>query len=169
MPYRGCKYSGRRRIPLHQMTFKPRCAIRAVSRRGVSPSLILVSAEAWVVECTGCKCLIVCCGIDPQVEHGQTKPATAPISSTVLNCPCCNSDYRYGSKDIIRGNPKRNPACSRKHQPPKRDGAVVIAASIVAAIRLRGEAITNSPKVTAAVSDSLQLARMVMARLERGS
>jgi hypothetical protein len=53
--------------------------------------------------------------------------------------------------------------------PPKQDGAVVIAASIVAAIRLRGEPIARSPKVTAAVSDSIQLTRMVTERLERGS
>jgi hypothetical protein len=85
----------------------------------------------------------------------------------VLQCLCCGSTYRYGAKDIERGVPKRNPACLRK-QAPKQDGALLIAASIVAAIRLRGEPITHSPKVTATVADSLQLARMVLTRLERG-
>jgi hypothetical protein len=66
----------------------------------------------------------------------------------------------------MRGLPRRNPACLRK-QPSKQDGALLVAASIVAAIRLRGEPISHSPKVAATVSDSLQLARMVMARLER--
>lgn len=67
---------------------------------------------------------------------------------------------------MVRGVPRRNPGCLRK-QTPKQDGALLMAASIVAAIRLRGETITPSPKVTAAISDSLQLARMVMARMER--
>jgi hypothetical protein len=44
----------------------------------------------------------------------------------------------------------------------------VVAASIVAAIRLRGEPINQSPKVVSTVADSIQLARMVIARLERG-
>jgi hypothetical protein len=50
----------------------------------------------------------------------------------------------------------------------KMDSAVVVAASIVAAIRLRGEPINQSPKVASTVADSIQLARMVMARMERG-
>jgi hypothetical protein len=68
-------------------------------------------------------------------------------------------------KHLVRGIPRRNPACVRKQ--PKQDGALLIAASIVAAIRLRGEPFTHSPKVAATVADSLQLARMVMARMER--
>jgi len=129
-----------------------------------------VAAEAWVVECAGCKCLIVACGIDPQDEHGKPKPTETPLKSAVLNCPCCNSDYRYAGGSIMRGRPKRNPACvGRNEQPrPKQDGAVVIAASIVAAIRLRGEPVAHSPKVMATISDSVQLARMVIAKLERG-
>jgi hypothetical protein len=134
-----------------------------------SPSLFFVSAEAWIVECAGCKCLIVACGIDPQDEHGKSQTTETPLKSVVLNCPCCDGDYRYAGNSIMRGRPKRNPACMRRQEQPrpKQDGALVIAASIVAVIRLRGEAIANSPKVTAAVSDSLQLARMVMARLDK--
>jgi hypothetical protein len=44
-------------------------------------------------------------------------------------------------------------------------GALLIAASLIAAIRLRGEPITASPKVVAVISDSLKLARMVLQRL----
>jgi hypothetical protein len=125
-----------------------------------------MSAEAWVVECASCKCCILCFAIDPQTEHGRSENPP-PQTSAVLSCPCCGSDYRYSGRDIVRGRPKRNPACLRK-QAPKQDGALLIAASIVAAIRLRGEPITHSPKVAATVADSLQLARMVMARLEGG-
>jgi hypothetical protein len=43
----------------------------------------------------------------------------------------------------------------------RENGAMLIAASIIAAIRLRGEPITRSPKVISTVSDSVTLARMV--------
>ena len=131
-----------------------------------------MAAEAWIVECTGCKCLITCCAIDPQEEHGKLDPPACPIQSAVLNCPCCASDYRYSGADIRRGRPQRNSLCQSrppKSQPQsqsKLDGALLISASIVAAIRLRAEPVTRSPKVVATVADSIQLARMVMARLE---
>ena len=44
-------------------------------------------------------------------------------------------------------------------------GALLIAASLIAAIRLRGEPITSSPKVVSTISDSLTLARMVLQRI----
>jgi len=44
-------------------------------------------------------------------------------------------------------------------------GALLIAASLVAAIRLRGEPITQSPKVVATISDSVKLARVVLQRI----
>lgn len=105
-----------------------------------------MSAEAWVVECAGCKCLIVACGIDPQDEHGKPPRIIAPLSSAVITCSCCGSDYRYAGNDMKRGVPKRNTLCQRTQPNGKMDGAVVVAASIVAAIRLRGEEITHSPK-----------------------
>jgi hypothetical protein len=120
-----------------------------------------------VVECATCHCVIVAFARDPQLEHGKSEALLPPQSSCVLECICCGSAYRYSGADFVTGTPKRNPACLRK-QAPKQDGALLIAASIVAAIRLRGEPITHSPKVAATVADSLQLARMVMARLERG-
>jgi hypothetical protein len=44
-------------------------------------------------------------------------------------------------------------------------GALLVAATLVAAIRLRGEPITRSPKVVATISDSITLARMVLRRI----
>jgi hypothetical protein len=50
------------------------------------------------------------------------------------------------------------------------DGALLVAASIVAAIRLRGqEIVPRSPKLVAVVSDSVLLARTLMAAIERDS
>ena len=54
-------------------------------------------------------------------------------------------------------------------EPPKTDerlkGALLVAATLVAAIRLRGEPITNSPKVIATIHDSIKLARMLLRSL----
>jgi hypothetical protein len=44
-------------------------------------------------------------------------------------------------------------------------GALLIAASLIAAIRLRGEPINQSPKVVATIADSITLARMVLQRI----
>jgi hypothetical protein len=46
-------------------------------------------------------------------------------------------------------------------------GALVIAASIIAAIRLRGGPIRPSPKLAIVIAESVQLARLVMRELRR--
>jgi hypothetical protein len=49
----------------------------------------------------------------------------------------------------------------------KETGALLIAASIVAVIRLRGQHVKPSPKLTATIKDSVDLARRVLDELER--
>jgi len=49
----------------------------------------------------------------------------------------------------------------------RENGALLIAACIVAAIRLRGEPIVRSPKDMATISDSVQWARLVLQELQR--
>ena len=44
-------------------------------------------------------------------------------------------------------------------------GALLVAATLTAAIRLRGEPINNSPKVVATIQDSIKLAQMVLRNL----
>ncbi len=44
-------------------------------------------------------------------------------------------------------------------------GALLVAATLTAAIRLRGEPISNSPKVAATIQDSIKLAQMVLRNL----
>jgi hypothetical protein len=46
-------------------------------------------------------------------------------------------------------------------------GALLIAASIIAAIRLRGEPIRPSPKLAATLAESVALAKMVLRELQR--
>lgn len=44
-------------------------------------------------------------------------------------------------------------------------GALLVAATLAAAIRLRGEPIANTPKVISTIHDSVKLARMVLRTL----
>ncbi len=60
---------------------------------------------------------------------------------------------------IILAMPTESPAEDRQR------GALLIAACLIAAILLRGEPITHSPKVVSAISESLTLARMVLQRI----
>jgi hypothetical protein len=48
----------------------------------------------------------------------------------------------------------------------RENGALLIAASIVAAIRLRGQEIQPSPRLTCVIKDSVSLARLVLAEIE---
>jgi hypothetical protein len=48
----------------------------------------------------------------------------------------------------------------------KQRGALLIAASLIAAIRLRGEPIQPSPKLKATIYDSVQLAVMVWTEMQ---
>jgi hypothetical protein len=50
----------------------------------------------------------------------------------------------------------------------KRTGALLIAASIIAAVRLRGVEIKPCPAVSCAIADSVKLARMVLEKIEKG-
>ncbi len=50
---------------------------------------------------------------------------------------------------------------------PREQAVLVIAASIIAVIRLRGQDVRPSPKLMATVQDSVQLARLVLAEVER--
>ncbi len=52
------------------------------------------------------------------------------------------------------------------HGPPKAERSMLIAASIIAVIRLRGEPIKPSPKLSAVVADSVELARFILRQIE---
>jgi hypothetical protein len=56
--------------------------------------------------------------------------------------------------------------CHRKQQHPPISGALVVAASIVAAIRLRGEEVRPSPRLTSTIRDAVSLAEMVLAEVD---
>lgn len=122
----------------------------------------------WVVSCTGCGCTITCFAIDPQAEHMRPQEGPPPQTSALVTCSCCWQTYRYVDKQINRGEPAPNPQCvKRRSKESKTDGAVLVAASVVAAIRLRGQEVKPSPKLTATIKDSVELARLVLAELQR--
>ena len=93
--------------------------------------------------------------------------ALPPRDSAQVACPCCGSVYRYVAKDIFRGEPRRDEKCVARRSAEQKQGALLVAASIVAAIRLRGEPIKPSPKLTATVSDAVHLVRLVLAEVAR--
>jgi hypothetical protein len=85
-----------------------------------------------------------------------------------VTCSCCWQTYRYSGKQITREAPTPNQHCAKlKSIAPKTDGAVLVAASVVTAIRLRGQEIKPSPKLNAVVHDSILLARTILAQMER--
>jgi hypothetical protein len=97
-----------------------------------------------------------------ELESRGTAP-TPPVTSAVLGCLCCGSAYRYSGTDIYRGVPTRD-TCRRRSQ-SKEDGAFLISACLIAAIRLaREEKWDNSLRVASRIADSVELARRVWER-----
>jgi malic enzyme len=56
---------------------------------------------------------------------------------------------------------------SPHHNSDKSKSALLIAASMIAAVRLHKEEIKSSPKVHAGIADSIALAEMILKRLGR--
>ncbi len=74
------------------------------------------------------------------------------IDVSVRHRPPPNVDFAF-----VRHSPKLFAM-----EKARENGILVIAASIIAVIRLRGEPIKPIPKVSATIADSVQLARMVL-------
>ncbi len=135
---------------------------------------------AWVVKCKKCGCTINCRAIDPQVEHAEARSEPPPQESVIVTCSCCWSAFRYNPTEVFKAQPSPSNACperrkiegtqnARENQSKetKPNAAVLIAASFIAAIRLNREEIKPSPSVTAKIADSIRLAEMIQARLQR--
>jgi hypothetical protein len=54
------------------------------------------------------------------------------------------------------------------NQDDRLKGALLVATTLTAAIRLRGEPIENTPKVISTIQDSIKLARLVLRTLNTG-
>ena len=132
-----------------------------------------VFAPAWVVKCQGCTCVIPCRALDRQLEHSSPENAEPhPGKAVVLTCCCCWKTFRYLSDQIYKDSPKPSDACPERRQRgattagrKKSDGALLIAACIIAAVRLNRSEIKPSPALTSKVADSIKLAEIIQKAL----
>jgi hypothetical protein len=127
--------------------------------------------SAWVVKCKKCGCTINCRAIDPQIEHSEPDKAEPPPQDTVIvTCSCCWAAYRYGPAEVFKGPPGPSSNCNRHGRPNNKEeknpnAILLIAASLIAAVRLNREEIKSSPIVYSKIADSIRLAEMIQARL----
>jgi hypothetical protein len=127
--------------------------------------------KAWVVKCKKCGCTITCRAIDPQDEHSQPDSADPPPrGSPVVACSCCWAAYRYSQAEIFKDSPGPSSNCYGRgktdiKEEKKPNAVLLIAASLIAAVRLNREEIKPSPIVFSKIADSIRLAEMIQARL----
>lgn len=127
--------------------------------------------KAWVVTCKKCSCTITCRAIDPQGEHSQPdKSGPSPQDSVIVTCSCCWTAYRYSPAEIFKDSPGPSSKCYDRGKPTlkeekKPNAVILIAASLIAAVRLNREEIKPSPAVYSKIADSIRLAEMIQARL----
>ena len=126
---------------------------------------------AWVVKCKKCGCTINCRAIDPQIEHSRPDNADPPPhDSVIVTCSCCWAAYRYSPAEVFKGAPGPSTNCydrrrSNNKEEKKPNAVLLIAASLIAAVRLNREEIKSSPVVYSKIADSIRLAEMIQARL----
>ena len=126
---------------------------------------------AWIVQCKKCGCTINCRAIDPQSEHSDPDRAEPPPhDSVIVTCSCCWAAYRYSPAEVFKGAPGPSSNCydrrkSDDKEERKPNAVLLIAASLIAAVRLYREEIKSSPIVHSKIADSIRLAEMIQARL----
>jgi hypothetical protein len=139
------------------------------------PGVNLGLPKAWVVKCKKCNCTITCRAIDPQGEHSQPdKAESSPQGSVIVSCACCWAAYRYSPAEVFKDSPSPSSNCYERAKPrnlannkeeKKPSAVLLIAASLIAAVRLNREEIKSSPIVHSKIADSIRLAEMIEARL----
>lgn len=129
---------------------------------------VVAVPECWVVRCNGCGCQITAFATDPQAEHLSTQELSPPYKGAVhVTCSCCWHVYRYLEDAVFRGQPKQSEQCRRSGKPTRSDGALLVTAGTIAATRLNGAEVRPSPKLRSVIVDSISLARMIMAELQK--
>src|SRR4249920_2887390 len=84
------------------------------------------------------------------------KAEPAPQHPVIVTCSCCCTAFRYSAGEVFKGQPSPNSTCSErpraeagtkgaaphnKEEEKKPNGAILIAASLIAAVRLNREEI----------------------------
>lgn len=130
--------------------------------------------SAWVVKCKKCGCTATCRAIDSEREHAEPEKAEPPPRDTVIvTCSCCWRAYRYSPNEVFKGPPSPGSDCARNRtsSTTNNKGAkspnsvLLIAASLIAAVRLNRDEIKSSPAVYSKIADSIRLAEMIQSRL----
>lgn len=131
--------------------------------------------EAWVVRCKKCSCTVNCRAIDPQTEHSNPELRDpAPRVHLVVSCACCWSPFRYAPTEIFKGHPARSPTCpvqkaangTQARKDDKTNGAMLVAASLIAAVRLGRNEVKPSPVLHSTIVDSVHLAGLILKKLQ---
>ena len=141
--------------------------------------------DAWVVKCTGCGCTVNAKAVDSQAEATEPgKAEPAPQTAMMVTCACCWECYRYSTQHVFKGMPQPNENCrhwkarlaaekngNSTQQGKEPSGAVVVAATLTAAMLLRQELNDNEikpvPRVVSKIDTSVRLAEMVLRHIKR--
>ena len=118
--------------------------------------------------------MVVCRAVDQQAEHGSPENAEPhPGKAVVLTCCCCWKTFRYLPTDIFKGCPSPSNVCPERRQRQavpdgrkKVDGALLVGACIIAAVRLSRHEIKPSPALTAKVAESIRLAEIIRLKMQ---
>ena len=132
---------------------------------------------AWVVKCKKCGCTVNCRVIDSQLGHADPEKAEpSPEDTVIVSCSCCWAAYRYSPAEVFKGPPGPSAQCYANRNPSNANNnnkeakspnsVLLIAASLIAAVRLNREEIKSSPSVYSKIADSIRLAEMIQARLQ---
>jgi hypothetical protein len=99
----------------------------------------------------------------------RTRLIHLPQDSVIVTCSCCWAAYRYSPAEIFKGLPGPSSNCYDRGKPAKQEqrpnAVLLIAASLIAAVRLNRVEIKPSPVVFSKIADSIRLAEMIQARL----
>jgi hypothetical protein len=122
-------------------------------------------SHEWVVQCTACRCIITVRAADPQAHMQEPEPR--PTSRLLVTCSCCWKAFLYRPEHFFNGSPAPSPECHRQARAEARaESTKLIAAAVIAAIRLNKEKIENSPAVHSKVAESLKLAEMIVSKMK---
>src|SRR5262249_672835 len=93
-----------------------------------------------------------------------------PHDSVIVTCSCCWAAFRYSPAEIFKDSPGPSRNCFDRGKPTtkeekKPNAVLLIAASLIAAVRLNREEIKPSPAVHSKIADRIGLAEMIEARL----
>jgi hypothetical protein len=117
------------------------------------------------VQCSECGFIVTARAEDPQAHLQDPEPR--PTCRLLVTCSCCWTAWLYTPEKMFNGSPCPSPECHKRERLQGRsDNAKLIAAAIIAAIRLNKEQIKNSPVIHSKVAESLKLAEMIVAQMK---